>query len=43
MSCVATNGWSDWSTQSWKENKLALRVHKIGDDYVVRTMEENML
>ena len=31
-----TNIWSDWSTQTWKDNKLALRVHKIQDDYVVR-------
>lgn len=35
MSCVVTNRWSDWSTQSWNSNKLALRVHKINDDYVV--------
>ena len=35
MSCVVTNRWSDWSTQSWSSNKLALRVHKINDDYVV--------
>ena len=39
MSCVVTNKWSDWSTQSWKDNKLALRVHKIQDDYVVRALE----
>ena len=35
MSCVVTNKWSDWSTQEWNSNKLALRVHKIKDDYVV--------
>ncbi|KAM7446690.1 hypothetical protein ABFA07_005042 [Porites harrisoni] len=35
MSCVVTNKWSDWSTQTWKSNKLALRVHKIQDDYVI--------
>lgn len=35
MSCVVTNKWSDWSTQAWNSNKLALRIHKIGDDYVV--------
>ena len=39
MSCVVTNKWSDWSTQTWKDNKLALRVHKIRDDYVVRTQK----
>lgn len=37
MSCVVTNKWSDWSTQTWKSNKLALRVHKIQNDYVVQT------
>nr|XP_058962083.1 uncharacterized protein LOC131789028 [Pocillopora verrucosa] len=37
MSCVVTNRWSDWSTQSWNSNKLALRVHKINDDYVVES------
>ena len=35
MSCVVTNKWSDWSTQAWNSNKLALRIHKIQDDYVV--------
>ena len=35
MSCVVTNQWSDWSTQAWNSNKLALRIHKIQDDYVV--------
>lgn len=35
MSCVVTNNWSDWSTQAWNSNKLALRIHKIQDDYVV--------
>lgn len=35
MSCVVTNNWSDWSTQAWNSNKLAIRIHKIQDDYVV--------
>ena len=38
MSCVVTNNWSDWSTQAWNSNKLALRIHKIQDDYVVSLM-----
>lgn len=37
MSCVVTNNWSDWSTQAWNSNKLALRIHKIQDDYVIES------
>ena len=37
MSCVVTKKWSDWSREKWKDNKLAVRVNKIDDDYVVRT------
>ncbi|XP_048577382.1 uncharacterized protein LOC116610684 isoform X1 [Nematostella vectensis] len=33
-SCVVTNKYSDWSTQDWHDGKLALRIHKICDDYV---------
>ena len=35
MSCVVTNKWSDCSTHLWAESMLALRIHKIQDDYVV--------
>ncbi|XP_029214497.1 uncharacterized protein [Acropora muricata] len=35
MSCVVTNKWSDWSHEEWKDNRLALRVNKIDDDYVI--------
>ncbi|XP_032227287.1 regulation of enolase protein 1 isoform X2 [Nematostella vectensis] len=34
-SCVVTNKYSDWSTQDWHDGKLALRIHKICDDYVI--------
>jgi len=26
LSCVVTNGYSDWSTQSWPESRLRIRV-----------------
>ena len=36
LSCVVTNQYSDWSTQSWKETNLRLRVTQKGDGaYVV--------
>lgn len=35
LSCVVTNGYSDWSTQSWPTNKLCIRVHKIKCSLVV--------
>ncbi|XP_068698813.1 uncharacterized protein [Montipora capricornis] len=35
MSCVVTKKWSDWSREKWKDNKLAVRMNKIDDDYVI--------
>jgi regulation of enolase protein 1 (concanavalin A-like superfamily) len=38
LSCVVTNGFSDWSTQTWTEPKLRIRVHMLpqhGGSYVV--------
>jgi len=31
LSCVVTNGYSDWSTQPWPSPRLRLRVHVRGD------------
>ena len=38
MSCVVTNKFSDWSKLPWVDNRIALRVHKMHDDYVVGTL-----
>ena len=35
LSCVTTNVYSDWSTQLWPTNRLAIRVYKLGNDFVV--------
>jgi regulation of enolase protein 1 (concanavalin A-like superfamily) len=36
LSCVVTNGFSDWSTQSWIGLTLRIRVTQTGDgSYVV--------
>jgi regulation of enolase protein 1 (concanavalin A-like superfamily) len=38
LSCVVTNGFSDWSAQTWTEPKLRIRVHMLpqhGGSYVV--------
>jgi regulation of enolase protein 1 (concanavalin A-like superfamily) len=38
LSCVVTNGFSDWSTQTWAESRLRIRVHMLpqhGGSYVV--------
>ena len=35
LSCVTTNVYSDWSTQPWPTNRLAIRVYKLGNDFVV--------
>ncbi len=35
LSCVTTNVHSDWSTQTWPTNRLAIRVYKLGNDFVV--------
>ena len=38
LSCVVTNGFSDWSTQKWEESSLRIRVHMLpqhGGSYVV--------
>lgn len=35
LSCVVTNGYSDWSTQNWSESKLRIRVTIKGDSSFV--------
>jgi regulation of enolase protein 1 (concanavalin A-like superfamily) len=38
LSCVVTNGFSDWSTQTWSAPKLSIRVHMLpqnGGSFVV--------
>jgi regulation of enolase protein 1 (concanavalin A-like superfamily) len=46
LSCVVTNGFSDWSTQTWSEPKLSIRVHMLpqnGGSFVVEAapLQEN--
>ena len=35
LSCVVTNVYSDWSTQSWPTSTLRIRLHRMGASYVV--------
>lgn len=35
LSCVVTNGYSDWSTQAWPESKVRIRVIIKGDSSFV--------
>ncbi|XP_064617665.1 uncharacterized protein LOC135481854 [Liolophura sinensis] len=35
LSCVVTNGYSDWSRFSWPSKSLSIRVYKQGNSYVM--------
>ena len=41
LSCVVTNGYSDWSTQDFPLSNLTIRLYKLGSDYVVEAKKEN--
>ena len=40
LSCVVTNGFSDWSTQDYKTHQLNLRVYKLHQDIVVEAKQK---
>lgn len=39
LSCVVTNGFSDWSTQVYASDELLIRVYKLGVDFVVEAKD----
>jgi regulation of enolase protein 1 (concanavalin A-like superfamily) len=44
LSCVVTNGFSDWSTQAWACNSLRIRVHCLpqnGGSFVIESSPYN--